>query len=194
MPNQHKPPSPQEDQIGPIEYTPKISSTEDVLINDDTFQLISTNLTTILFDPILKNGIFRLEIINEMKLQAIGICDDSVYFIQNVSPQIKEMDKKVYYHFSGSLGHKTEQVKGNAKFEQNNCHIALELILNNQQQNSLTFFVQGQEQPNYVINIPNSVRLWVCLTQKGSSFKITKFERVQFPTAKHLGSSRGWEY
>ncbi|KAA6364832.1 MAG: hypothetical protein EZS28_039641, partial [Streblomastix strix] len=129
-----------------------------------------------------------------MKLQDVGICENSIHFDVNESPWLKDMDKKVQYHFNGSLSHKDDQIKGNAKFEQNNCHIALELNLSNQQQNSLTFFVQGKEQPNYITNIPNSVRFWVCLVYNDSQFTISKFERIQYPKAKHPNGSRGWEF
>ncbi|KAA6358550.1 MAG: hypothetical protein EZS28_045924 [Streblomastix strix] len=59
---------------------------------------------------------------------------------------------------------------------------------------SLTFFNDDKEQPNFVINIPKAVRIWCFIWRQGASFKITKFEFLSTPTARHGKGSRAWEY
>ncbi|KAA6383077.1 MAG: hypothetical protein EZS28_021396 [Streblomastix strix] len=56
--------------------------------------------------------------------------------------------------------------------------------------NTLTFFVDDEEQKNFVTNIPNTCYIWV----NDASFKITNFEFLSTPTANHEKGSRALEY
>ncbi|KAA6368353.1 MAG: hypothetical protein EZS28_036119, partial [Streblomastix strix] len=59
---------------------------------------------------------------------------------------------------------------------------------------TLTFFKNDVEQPDYVTNIPAAVRFFAFLWEKGTAFKVLKFDALSAPTAKHGAGSRAWEY
>ncbi|KAA6372278.1 MAG: hypothetical protein EZS28_032194, partial [Streblomastix strix] len=83
----------------------------------------------------------------------------------------------------GSIAFAEESVSGNAEFDKGN-YVALELNMDSTPR-TLTFFVDDEEQPQYITYIPESVSFWVFLFEVDSSFKVTKFERLRNPTAKH---------
>ncbi|KAA6383862.1 MAG: hypothetical protein EZS28_020610 [Streblomastix strix] len=56
----------------------------------------------------------------------------------------------------------------------------------------LTFFVNDEEQMNYVSDIPAAVRAF--LYAKGDSFKVLKFESLSAPVAVNGAGSRAWKY
>ncbi|KAA6376517.1 MAG: hypothetical protein EZS28_027955 [Streblomastix strix] len=58
----------------------------------------------------------------------------------------------------------------------------------------LTFFVDDKEQPNFVIDIPNSVRFWAYFLQLNAQFKVIGFEKLSSPSAKHGPGSHGFEF
>ncbi|KAA6375172.1 MAG: hypothetical protein EZS28_029300, partial [Streblomastix strix] len=61
---------------------------------------------------------------------------------------------------------------------------------------TLHFFVNGQEQPVSVFDIPSNIRFFVWLYNPGSSFTLTRFERVQSSSARGVEGSKvlKWGY
>ncbi|KAA6328330.1 MAG: hypothetical protein EZS28_053731 [Streblomastix strix] len=55
---------------------------------------------------------------------------------------------------------------------------------------TLTFFINDKEQPNYISNLPDTIRFWVNILTEGSSFKLLQFERLLRPAAKHGPQSK----
>ncbi|KAA6391891.1 MAG: hypothetical protein EZS28_012585 [Streblomastix strix] len=55
------------------------------------------------------------------------------------------------------------------------------------------FFVDGKEQKNFIINLPNAVRFYAFISQPGSSFQITRFESLAAPSVSGVPGSMGWE-
>ncbi|KAA6353671.1 MAG: hypothetical protein EZS28_050802, partial [Streblomastix strix] len=113
---------------------------------------------------------------------------ENVRFARNEKPSIREMDKMVIYLCNGQIKHSGEWIKDNAKFDEEENTVALELNMGSEPR-TLTFFVNNQEQPNYVTHIPPAVRFWAYFYDKGDQFQITKFKRDYLPTAKHGGKS-----
>ncbi|KAA6402490.1 MAG: hypothetical protein EZS28_001987 [Streblomastix strix] len=85
-------------KIDSIIYNPLIPSLEDIELNDNTFKNISGKASTILFDPIIRSGIVKFEVLNIMGILGIGIADDSVSYQRDQWPaQVIGWDKIVYY-------------------------------------------------------------------------------------------------
>ncbi|KAA6356002.1 MAG: hypothetical protein EZS28_048471, partial [Streblomastix strix] len=143
--------------------------------------------------PVINKGIVKLEVLNVEDLYAVGIADESVRYGRNEPPQIKGWDKIVEYHCDGGIRHIGIYFKGNSEFSTDGSRIGMELNMDSKP-HSLTFFINDEEQPNFIINIPNAVRIWCHTLQKSASFKFTKFEFLSTPTARHGEGSRAWEY
>ncbi|KAA6374517.1 MAG: hypothetical protein EZS28_029957 [Streblomastix strix] len=92
----------------------------------------------------------------------------------------------------GYIKHTGDYIDGNAAIY-NSSQVALEFNIE-QLPTTLTFFVNNIEQPNYIINIPKSVRFLVYLSLRGSSFEILNFVHLISPNAKHPESSRSFEW
>ncbi|KAA6354579.1 MAG: hypothetical protein EZS28_049894, partial [Streblomastix strix] len=45
------------------------------------------------------------------------------------------------------------------------------------------FFVNGEEQENFVFNIPQKIRFYAFVQQQNSSFEVTKFEMLEKSSA-----------
>ncbi|KAA6368425.1 MAG: hypothetical protein EZS28_036047 [Streblomastix strix] len=145
--------------INPIEVTLHIPSDDDVETTEDSITNTSLNVSTILFDPAFTTGIHRLELLNIKALWGVGIADESVIYNQNESPAARGQDKIVYYKW--------------------------ECLNMDSDPRTLTFFVNGEEQKYFVSNVPDSVRFWAYILDKGASFKILKFESLSSPKAQH---------
>ncbi|KAA6379828.1 MAG: hypothetical protein EZS28_024647, partial [Streblomastix strix] len=163
---------------------------KDVNVDGETFSLISDNKTTILFDPLIKKGIVKFVVQSLNSLVEVGIADETVKYERKEFPDARGQDKIVQYDWNGDICHIGDFITGNAEFNTGD-RVALELNMDSSPR-TLTFFVNDEEQPNYVSNIPASVRalLWC----KGEAFKVLKFEALSAPTAKHGAGSHAWEY
>ncbi|KAA6381797.1 MAG: hypothetical protein EZS28_022676 [Streblomastix strix] len=179
-----EPPKPKQTSTSPIsvEYTPLNPSTEDVQISGDTFTHTNDNenLSTILFDPVISNGVARIEFLNIKDLSRVGVADDTLKF------------KYVEYWSGGDLQHVGEYIGENSSFYENH-RVALELNMDSNP-HTLNFFIDDKQQRNYVINIPNSVRFFACFYEKQSQFKVLKFERLSSPTSKRIEGCRALEW
>ncbi|KAA6369285.1 MAG: hypothetical protein EZS28_035189 [Streblomastix strix] len=170
---------------------PKSLLFKDVKVKEDTFTSISDNKTTILFDPLVNKGFVKFVVQNLHYLQAVGIADETVKYERKEDPYARGKEKIVTQYNSGMIGHNGDWIEGNAEFFKTGDCVTLELNMDSSPR-TLTFFVNDEEQPNYATNIPAAVRavLWC----KDNAFKVTKFEALSAPTAKHGAGSRAWEY
>ncbi|KAA6376248.1 MAG: hypothetical protein EZS28_028225 [Streblomastix strix] len=189
-----EPPKPKQASTSPIsvEYTPLNPSTEDVQISGDTFTHTNNNenFAVILFDPVISCGVTRIEFLNVNKLSYIGVVDDNLSVKRNEC--ITSQFKFVEYWSGGQLFHVGEYIVGNSSFYENH-HVAMELDMNSNP-HTLNFFVDDKQQPNYVVNIPNSVRFFAYFYQQQSQFKVLKFERFSAPTSKRIEGCRALEW
>ncbi|KAA6366721.1 MAG: hypothetical protein EZS28_037752, partial [Streblomastix strix] len=178
----------------PTPYTaqiPKGLLQKDVKVKEDTFTLNNRNHSTILFDPLIKNGVFRFEVLNIQDLYAVGIADESVKYGRGEGPDKRGYYKIIEYDDLGWIQHIGETIRGNAEIKNNGDRITLELNMDSNPR-TLTFFVNDVEQPNFVINIPSAIR--ACIISENASFKVLKFEALSAPVAVNGAGSHSWEW
>ncbi|KAA6363937.1 MAG: hypothetical protein EZS28_040536, partial [Streblomastix strix] len=140
---------------------------------------------TIAIDPIISEGIVRIEIIlgNTRGIgYAMGIADASCSFTVGNSPYFRGTENlatQPWVHLikKYSVGQKVE------------IEVDMTTI-----PRRVTFFVDDVEQPYYVIGIPSEIRFWVYIYNKSSSFTITKFERLIKSSAKGVPDSKVLEW
>ncbi|KAA6326617.1 MAG: hypothetical protein EZS28_053925, partial [Streblomastix strix] len=90
----------------------------------------------------------------------VGIAIDSIRFDRNERPQAKGDGLIVRYNCNGSIQHISDEIEGNSKFFEDGNRVTLEFNMDSNPR-SLTFFYECREQKNYVVNIPESVRVYV---------------------------------
>ncbi|KAA6379969.1 MAG: hypothetical protein EZS28_024503 [Streblomastix strix] len=117
----------------------------------------------IALDPVISEGIVRLEIIfenNRGRLSGIGIADASCSFDVGKMPQDNENDKKtVGYWSNGTLDHFSTYAKGNQWYHQ---RFRISAIVDmTAVPRKVVFYVDGIEQPNSVVEIPSEIRFWL---------------------------------
>ncbi|KAA6375855.1 MAG: hypothetical protein EZS28_028618, partial [Streblomastix strix] len=177
--------------FGSLTLIPLNPSTEDVEIEQNTF--IHTdeneNYSVVLFDPVISKGIYKIKILNVIDLQGVGIADQSVQYGRNEWPDDSQYENRiVYYMRNGQIQHQKDKIEGNTNFLLNNQCVSMEVNMDSNPR-MLTFFVDDKEQPNFVIDIPNSVRFWL-----NSQFKVIGFEKLSSPSAKHGHGSHGFQF
>ncbi|KAA6403579.1 MAG: putative aurora kinase a [Streblomastix strix] len=138
------------------------------------------------FNPIITEGIIHFEgIFNKTGANSIGIADPSIVFKADKWPRDEEYcDKTVSFDYYGDIRNCDVRVIGNARFQAGQ-RVALEVNMTSNPK-TLDFFVDGQIQPNYVINIPSSIRIFVCLYYQDSLFQITRFEKLTISSVKRI--------
>ncbi|KAA6360393.1 MAG: hypothetical protein EZS28_044080, partial [Streblomastix strix] len=110
------------------------------------------------------------------------------------NPHARGWEKIVYYRKMGDIGHNGGNwVVGNQPFIFAQQNVAMELNMDSNPR-TLTFFVNNEEQQNYVTNIPQVVRFWAYCWNLNTQFKINKFEYLSTPTAKHGENTHAYEY
>ncbi|KAA6373751.1 MAG: hypothetical protein EZS28_030721 [Streblomastix strix] len=169
---------------------------EDIDTSGDTYKDENENkdFYTFIFDPVINKGIVKLEVLDVQDIYSVGIADESVRYCRNEMPEARGWDKHVCYRWIGDIRHIGDYIEGNSCFRNDGYRIQMELNMDSNPR-TLTFFVNDEEQKNFIINIPKAVRIWCCVYEKGASFKIPKFEFLSKPTAKHgFFSSKKWEY
>ncbi|KAA6371170.1 MAG: hypothetical protein EZS28_033303, partial [Streblomastix strix] len=154
-------------------------------------KIIRTNQgirSTVAFNPVITSGIVRFGGFfkdHPNNFFIIGIADSSAVFGSDEGPAKGENEKKtVSYWSDDNIKHLGDYIyiKGNSRIELNKT-VAMEVNMNIRPR-ALTFFYDNQEQPVSVINIPSSIRFWIHLYVKESSFTITEFSNVQYSSAK----------
>ncbi|KAA6362310.1 MAG: hypothetical protein EZS28_042163, partial [Streblomastix strix] len=153
--------------------------------------------STVAFNPIISNGIVRFGGFFENHPVAnfsIGIADSSAIFCSEEVPFSGENEKKTVCYWSrGKISHIGDQwIPGNSGIESNKS-VSCEVNMNISPR-TLTFFIDNQEQRLSVINIPSSIRFYIFLWQPNSSFKINRFENVQYSSAKGVSNGKVFEF
>ncbi|KAA6352956.1 MAG: hypothetical protein EZS28_051517, partial [Streblomastix strix] len=79
---------------------------------------------------------------------------------------------------------------GNSPFQ---CgqRVSVEVDMN---QRRAYFFVDGEEQKNFVFNIPQEIRFYAFIQESNSSFEVTKFEMIEKSSVRGVLGSKGWEW
>ncbi|KAA6381386.1 MAG: hypothetical protein EZS28_023087 [Streblomastix strix] len=182
-------------QFAQVSYKPIGPQLRDIIIDQDIISHNNQNANedTILFDPVIRSGIVRFEVQNLNYLDSIGITDESVHFDIYQKPDKARFDKIAIYHKDGLLEHNLVLVKGNSQFRDKGLRVAIEVNMDSNPRTA-TFFVEGKEQKNYIVDIPSSIRFWVYIEWVDSVFRITQFEQFPKPSAKHglLKKKRNW--
>ncbi|KAA6367137.1 MAG: hypothetical protein EZS28_037336 [Streblomastix strix] len=155
--------------------------------------------TTIAIDPIITEGISRVEIVFQDTRGycfSLGIADASCSFDADNEPSDDGNDKNIVQYLHGleygEINHIARNTIGNERYDDGQ-RIAIEVDMTTDPRRA-TFFVDNVEQPNYVIGIPSEIRFWVYTWEKLSSFTILKFEKLVQSTAKGVEGSKALEW
>ncbi|KAA6381091.1 MAG: hypothetical protein EZS28_023383 [Streblomastix strix] len=178
--------------VGPVDFAAALPYVDDIEVNGQTFTNTNGNFSTILFNPPISSGIVKIELLNCIGLEGFGIADKLVHYDRNEHPYSKGWRNIVQFERIGKIQHYDDWIGYLKQFE-DGCHVALEVNMDNNPR-TLTFFVGNEEIIHYITNIPDSIRFWAFLMNKGDSFQVLKFERLGEPSAKHGEGSRAWEY
>ncbi|KAA6388493.1 MAG: hypothetical protein EZS28_015981 [Streblomastix strix] len=151
---------------------------------------------TIAINPIISEGIVRIEVLFENCggwSRSIGIADASCSFAAHKVPCDEGNQEKTvrYYGYNGNFDHITCSF-GNQEYADGQ-RVAVEVDMTTVPRRA-TFFVDGVEQPKFVIGIPSEIRFWASTSDESSSFTITKFERLIQSTAKGVKGSKALEW
>ncbi|KAA6376890.1 MAG: hypothetical protein EZS28_027583, partial [Streblomastix strix] len=149
--------------------------------------------STVAYNPIVTNGIVRFEGAFQKYSDfsyKIGIADSSVVFGSKKDPADNEYDgKTVCYQNNGCITHmNNKEIAGNALIEDGQT-VALEVNMTSSPR-TLTFFINGQQQPISVCNIPPSIRFWINLCVQNQTFTLTRFERINSPSRTGVQNSK----
>ncbi|KAA6398188.1 MAG: hypothetical protein EZS28_006281 [Streblomastix strix] len=160
------------------------------------FTVIS-NYQPIAVDPVITEGIVYFEAaiqgLNKINDESVGIMDSSITFIPESTPRNQSPNQTVFYSGQkGQIEHMEREVNGNAQFLCDQ-RIGAEVDMDSTPR-TLHFFVEDVEQPIFVVGIPAAIRFFVSISQQGSSFKVSKFERRYHSTAKGVHGSKSFEY
>ncbi|KAA6365862.1 MAG: hypothetical protein EZS28_038610, partial [Streblomastix strix] len=83
-------------------------------------------------------------------------------------------------------------VKGNQIFQ---CGQRLQIEVDFKSVPSkVVFFIDGEQQKNYVTGVPDKIRFFAFVQQKGSSFHITRSERLRQSSARIDADSVAWKW
>ncbi|KAA6391321.1 MAG: hypothetical protein EZS28_013148, partial [Streblomastix strix] len=137
--------------VGNVDYIPVIPYEDDVNVSGSVFTSKSGNHSVILFKPLIKSGIIKFDVQAMNQLIGLGIAYDPAKFERNQVPQaIAKTSGKIYFGKGG--------IHDNGKFDNGN-YVALELNMDSRPR-TLSFFIDDEEQKNYITDIPESVSFW----------------------------------
>ncbi|KAA6389626.1 MAG: hypothetical protein EZS28_014847 [Streblomastix strix] len=170
------------------------SSTEDVTIDGDTYTNIRDAVSTVIFEPVISSGIMRIEFSNIKDLSKVGLIEKSVHYRIGESLDNEENKKRsVRYLKSGEISHWGDKIGGNTPFDKPGERIALEVNMDSDPK-TLTFYINDEEQPYYVTDLPLSVRFMANIKKKDDAFRVNKFEQLLTPTRKGVKGSRSYKW
>ncbi|KAA6377435.1 MAG: hypothetical protein EZS28_027037, partial [Streblomastix strix] len=165
-------------------------------VNGLTFIKSQNGFISVLVDPIITSGVVRFEVIvkeHENNYFSFGLAESAVDFKSGERANDQGYkENTVRYDSDSELFHICSRSRINSTFK---CgqRIAMEADMNSTPRR-LTFFIDNVEQPLSVVGIPNSIRFWVSLFSTGSSFTITKFEKVASSMARGVSGSSAIEW
>ncbi|KAA6378248.1 MAG: hypothetical protein EZS28_026224 [Streblomastix strix] len=167
--------------------------------NSDGNQFINSDqhdYCTIAINPIINEGIVKIEIIYEntgICDKIVGIADSSCSFATGKGPSANRNDNKtIRYWNDGCLNHITYGTKRNQSYVDGE-RIGIEVDMTKVPRR-VTFFINDVEQPNYVVGIPSEIRFWAYTNKRSSSFIINKFQRLIQSTAKGVAGSKALQW
>ncbi|KAA6364664.1 MAG: hypothetical protein EZS28_039809 [Streblomastix strix] len=149
----------------------------------------------IAIDPIIKEGIVRIEIVfeNNGVWRSMGIAEASCSFAAGEWPQYGgNKEKTVRYWDNGDLYHRTNGAIRNQFYSEGQRISAVVDMTTNPRK--VVFYVNDIEQPNFVIEIPSEIRFWASNRYESSSFTVTKFERLNQFTSQGVIGSKALEW
>ncbi|KAA6365106.1 MAG: hypothetical protein EZS28_039367 [Streblomastix strix] len=150
---------------------------------------------TIAIDPIISDGIVRIEIILENNGEfayCMGIADASCSFAAGKKPwDDGNREMTIRYYWDGEISHITWGPQNQEYSDGQKVGIEVDMTTVPRR---VTFFVDDIEQPYYVIGIPSEIRFWAYISNKSSSFTVTKFERLIKSSAKGVEGSKALEW
>ncbi|KAA6376969.1 MAG: hypothetical protein EZS28_027504 [Streblomastix strix] len=173
-----------------------IPSKEDATENDDIIKHSDQNNQecTVLIEEKINEGVWRFEGVfsnHEYANFMIGIADESCVFGANKLPQDDgNHEKIVAFWNTGEISHRFKHIEGNSEFK---CgqKVAIEV---NMEAKTCHFFVDGVQQPKYVVGIPPSIRFWVNISWEGSSFEVLRLQILPKSYGKTGKGFRAYEY
>ncbi|KAA6373757.1 MAG: hypothetical protein EZS28_030716 [Streblomastix strix] len=139
------------------------------------------NPSVVAFNPIIS------------KVICLGIADASAVFEPNQGPrQGKNFTKTIRYWNVGVIAHIVAEIDGNCKIEEKQL-VALEVNMTSNPR-TLHFFVNNQEQPLSISDIPPNIRFFIGQIDPEQSFTLTRFERIQSSSARGVKGSKVLEW
>ncbi|KAA6387319.1 MAG: hypothetical protein EZS28_017155 [Streblomastix strix] len=179
--------------VGPMDHEPKVPFADDVQAKWDSFTNLKDKSSVIQFDPLIKSGIVRFEVLDGRNLSEVGIAKMDAHYKRNEDPY-----SGLNYIFvagwkpTGCLSHLGDSVYTDSKYSDGDV-VALELNMDSDPR-TLSLFVNGKMQNDFITHVPDAVRFWAHISKIGDSFKVLKFERLPNPTGVHCEESREWKY
>ncbi|KAA6382175.1 MAG: hypothetical protein EZS28_022296 [Streblomastix strix] len=110
-------------------------------------------------------------------------------FYYTISP---DQNKTVRYYLAGDLDHVSKDAVKNGRFL-NGERVSAEVNMQNVPR-KLTFFIGDIEQPNFIVGIPGQIRFFAHISNKNSSFQVTKFEQLSQTSARGVVDSKELEW
>ncbi|KAA6398004.1 MAG: putative serine/threonine-protein kinase Nek3 [Streblomastix strix] len=163
----------------------------------------SFDCSTITMDPIQNQGIVRFEVVfngHYGEEFSLGIVEASQIFKKNYLPIGNENgDYSARYSNNGNLEHRRYNVSSNSTYIKGNSpfkcgqRVSIEADMT-QNPKRAVFFVDGVEQKNSVVNIPEYIRFYVFVSLHNSSFRVTRFEKLPVSSARGVPGSKQWEW
>ncbi|KAA6388077.1 MAG: putative STE family protein kinase [Streblomastix strix] len=144
-----------------IQHSPIVPYSDDVKVDGESFTSLSNKTQVILFNPVIKNGAIKFELLSRSSLNEVGIAEESVRYGRDEYPTARGDQKVVRYWRQGWIKHISGTIYGNSNFRTND-RVTLELNMDSNPR-TLTFYVNDVEQPHYIINIPAELRFYLTI-------------------------------
>ncbi|KAA6356945.1 MAG: hypothetical protein EZS28_047528 [Streblomastix strix] len=149
---------------------------------------------TVSLSQVLENGIWQMEVefSDAGAIGAIGIVRDTYNIPEGAHPNLlPHRDHMVSYGMSGYASgkcfhYKGNGISGNIAFSDNQ-KIKAEF---DSVKGTLIFFVDGVQQPVYILGIKEKVRFITYMGHNGSSCTIRSLKKLTSPTSEHIPNEK----
>ncbi|KAA6365757.1 MAG: hypothetical protein EZS28_038716 [Streblomastix strix] len=174
----------------PKQISPGTTQTYEFSVENDFNNFLAVNTT-------MNEGIYYFEICVDNHVStynfAVGIFDASdILQFNEYFKNDENKDKIVSYTNAGFIDHFNHKIYGNQSFRIGQ-RVGAEVNLDSNPR-QLTFFVDGQEQKNCVINIPRRVRFWAYLQENDTSDTRITFEKHTSSLAHGVEGQKTWKW
>ncbi|KAA6396153.1 MAG: hypothetical protein EZS28_008319 [Streblomastix strix] len=150
------------------------------------------------FNPIISSEIVRFE--GKFKnidggYFTIGIFDAVTFFKDEKWPDEDDetMKRILIYGNNRTLIHFSEDNTIEMPEFKNDQRVAFEVNMSSTPR-TLNFFIDDEQLPVQIINIPSAIRFYIGIDNEESSFTITRFERLQSSSAQEINESKTLEW